>query len=107
MSQAINITAETFDEEVLKSTTPVLVDYWAQWCGPCRALSPVIDQIASEREGALKVAKVNIDEQPELAQAAGVRSIPYVVLYKDGQPAAQAIGAQPKAALEQSLGLTA
>ena len=107
MSQAIEITTANFDAEVLQSQTPVLVDYWAQWCGPCRQLSPVIDQIAADREGSLKVAKVNIDEQPELAQRAGVRSIPYLVLYKDGEAAAEAIGAQPKAALEQTLGLTA
>ena len=105
MSQAITLTKENFDAEVLHSQTPVLVDYWASWCGPCRQLSPVIDEIAAERDGTLKVAKVNVDEQPELAQQAGVRGIPFVVLFKDGQPAAQAVGAQPKAALEQSLGL--
>lgn len=107
MSQAIEITTANFDAEVLQSQTPVLVDYWASWCGPCRQLSPVIDQIAAERDGTLKVAKVNVDEQPELAQQAGVRGIPFVVLFKDGEPAAQAIGAQPKAALEQALGLDA
>jgi len=107
MSQPVILTAANFDQEVLQSETPVLVDYWAEWCGPCRQLSPVIDQIAGEREGALKVAKVNVDDEPELAQRAGVRGIPFVVLYRDGAPAAQATGAQPKAALERTLGLAA
>ena len=107
MSQPVILTAANFDQEVLQSETPVLVDYWAAWCGPCRQLSPVIDQIAGEREGALKVAKVNVDDEPELAQRAGVRGIPFVVLYRDGAPAAQATGAQPKAALERTLGLAA
>ena len=106
MSQTVTVTRANFDDEVLHSGTPVLVDYWAEWCGPCRLLAPVIDQIAAEQDGDLKVAKVNVDEEPELARQAGVNGIPFVILYRDGQRAAEAIGAQPKAALERSLGLT-
>ena len=107
MSQPVTLTAANFDAEVLRSETPVLVDYWAEWCGPCRQLAPVIEQIAGEREGVLKVAKVNVDDEPELARRAGVLGIPFVVLYRDGAAAAEAIGAQPKAALERTLGLAA
>ena len=107
MSQSVTITKANFDDEVVHSATPVLVDYWAEWCGPCRQLAPVIDQIAAEQHGKLKVAKVNVDDEPELARQAGVSGIPFVVLYRDGQRAAEAIGAQPKAALERTLGLTA
>jgi thioredoxin 1 len=107
MSNVITLTQANFDAEVLASDVPVVVDYWAPWCGPCRMLGPVIEQIASERAGTVKVGKVNVDDEPALADRAGVRGIPYVVLYRDGQVAAQAIGAQPKPALEQALGLTA
>jgi thioredoxin 1 len=105
MSHVITLTHENFHEEVAHSDVPVLVDYWAPWCGPCRVLGPVVDQIAAERAGALKVAKVNVDEEPQLADLAGVQGIPFVVLYRDGRPVAQAVGAQPKHALERALGL--
>ena len=105
MSNVIDLTAANFDQEVLASEVPVLVDYWAPWCGPCRMLGPVIEQIAGERAGLLRVGKVNVDDEPALASRAGVRGIPYVVLYRDGQVAAQAVGAQPKPALERALGL--
>jgi thioredoxin 1 len=107
MTNVIPLTEANFDEQVLASEVPVLVDYWAPWCGPCRLLGPVIEQIAEERSATIKVGKVNVDEQPALADRAGVRGIPYVVLYSDGQPVAEAIGAQPKSALEQALGLGA
>ena len=99
------ITTTQFDTEVLQSETPVIVDFWAEWCGPCRAVSPILDQIADERSDELRVVKVNIDEEPELAHRYGILSIPTIVLFKGGEPAAAAIGAQPKRMLEQSLGL--
>jgi len=99
------VTEQSFEEEVLKSDKPVIVDFWAEWCGPCHAVSPVLDRIVDERNGDLKLVKVNIDEQPELAQRFGVQSIPTIILFREGQPAAAAIGAQPKPALERALGL--
>jgi thioredoxin 1 len=99
------VTESTFDQEVLKSDKPVIVDFWAEWCGPCHAVSPVLDKIAEERAGELKVVKVNIDEEHGLAERYGIASIPTIVLFKDGEPAAAAIGAQPKGAIETQLGL--
>ncbi len=99
------VTEQSFEEEVLKSEKPVIVDFWAEWCGPCHAVAPVLARIVDERNGDLKLVKVNIDEQPELAQRFGVQSIPTMILFKDGEPAAAAIGAQPKPALEKALGL--
>jgi thioredoxin 1 len=102
---ADNVTESTFEQEVLQSEVAVLVDFWAEWCGPCHAVAPVLDRIASEREGELKLVKVNIDEEQGIAQRYGIASIPTMVLFKDGQPAAAAIGAQPNGALERQLGL--
>jgi thioredoxin 1 len=99
------VTETSFEQEVLKSDTPVLVDFWAEWCGPCHAVSPVLDKIAEERQGELKLVKVNIDEEQGLAQRYGVMSIPMMVLFKDGEPAAATVGAQPKGAIERALGL--
>ena len=104
---ATAVTEGTFEQEVLASDKPVLVDFWAEWCGPCHAVSPVLDKIVEERGNELKLVKVNIDEEQGLAQRFGVASIPTMILFKDGQPAASAIGAQPKAALERTLGLAA
>jgi thioredoxin 1 len=107
MTNVITLTEANFDEQVGGSDVPVIADYWAPWCGPCRMLGPVIEQIAEERSGAIKVGKVNVDEEPALATRAGVQSIPLVVLYRNGRPAANALGAQPKRALEAALGLDA
>jgi thioredoxin 1 len=99
------VTESSFDEEVIQSDKPVIVDFWAEWCGPCHAVAPVLDKIADERGDELRLVKVNIDEEPALAQRYGVVSIPTIVLFKDGEPAAAAVGAQPKGAIERSLGL--
>jgi thioredoxin 1 len=102
---ATAVTESTFEQEVKQSEIPVIVDFWAEWCGPCHAVAPVLDKIVAEREGEVKLVKVNIDEQQQLAQTYGVSSIPTMILFKNGEPAAAAIGAQPKGALERSLGL--
>jgi thioredoxin 1 len=94
-----------FEQEVIQSDKPVLVDFWAEWCGPCHAVSPILERIADERADELKLVKVNIDEEQELAIRYGVQSIPMMILFKGGEPAAAAIGAQPKGALERALGL--
>jgi thioredoxin 1 len=104
MATAVKV--DTFEQEVINSETPVLVDFWAEWCGPCHAVAPVLDRIVEEQNGALKLVKVNIDEEPEIAERYGIASIPTMVLFKDGEPAAAAIGAQPKGALEAQLGLS-
>ena len=104
---AIDVTEATFEQEVLKSETPVLVDFWAEWCGPCHAVSPVLAKIAEERKDELKLVKVNIDEEQSLSVRYGVMSIPTMILFKEGEPAASAIGAHPKSALERLLGLAA
>jgi thioredoxin 1 len=102
---ATAVTEQSFEQEVLQSDKPVIVDFWAEWCGPCHAVSPVLDRIVEERGDELKLVKVNIDEQPALSQRFGVQSIPTMILFKNGEPAAAAIGAQPKPQLEKALGL--
>ena len=102
---ATAVTETTFDQEVLESETPVLVDFWAEWCGPCHAVSSILERIVEERSGELKLVKVNIDEEQELARRYGIMSIPAMILFKEGEPAAATIGAQPKGALERALGL--
>ena len=104
---ATDVTETTFENEVIEGSkeTPVLVDFWAEWCGPCHAVSPVLQKIADEREGALKLVKINIDENQELAGRYGIMSIPTMILFKDGEPAAAAIGARPTGDLERQLGL--
>ena len=99
------VTESTFEQEVLQSDKPVLVDFWAEWCGPCHAVSPVLDRIVEERNGEIKLVKVNIDEEQELAMRFGVQSIPTMILFKDGQPAAATMGARPKGDIERQLGL--
>ena len=102
---ATDVTESSFEQEVIQSDKPVIVDFWAEWCGPCHAVAPVLDRIADERPDELKVVKVNIDEEQGLAMRYGITSIPTILLFKDGEPAAAAIGAQPKQMLEKSLGI--
>jgi thioredoxin len=102
-----DVTETTFDQEVIEGSreTPVLVDFWAEWCGPCHAVAPVLDKIVDERQGELKLVKVNIDEEQNLAGRYGVMSIPTMILFKDGEPVAATMGARPKGDLERQLGL--
>jgi thioredoxin 1 len=102
---ATTVTEQTFDSEVIESDQDVIVDFWAEWCGPCHAVSPVLDKIADEHP--VKIVKVNIDEEQGLAQRYGVSSIPTMILFKGGEPAVAVVGAQPKSALEKALGLSA
>ena len=102
---ALDVTESTFEQEVLNSQTPVIVDFWAEWCGPCHAVAPVLEKIAEERKDEVKLVKVNIDEEQSLSMKYGVMSIPTMILFKDGEPAAAAIGARPKGDLERLLGL--
>ena len=101
--EPITITTANFDAEVLRSEKPVLLDFWASWCGPCRMLSPIVDEVAEERSD-IKVGKVNVDEQPELASQFGVMSIPTLLVFRDGKLVNQAVGARPKAAVLALLG---
>ena len=104
MSQHIQyVTDATFEPEVLQSTTPVLVDYWAEWCGPCKMIAPILDEIASEHAGKLTVAKLNVDDNPDIARRYEVMSIPTLLVFKDGQPAKRIVGAKGKGALLQDL----
>ncbi len=100
---ATDVTDSTFETEVLQSAEPVLVDFWAEWCGPCHAVAPVLERIAEEKN--LKLVKVNIDENQDLAMRYGVQSIPNMILFESGAPKAAAVGAMPKGMLESQLGL--
>ena len=102
-SSIVHVTEATFDQEVTKRTEPVIVDFWAEWCGPCRAIAPVLDELVNEYGGGLTVAKVNVDEQPGLAARYGVRSIPTLLFMKDGTVVDQVIGAVPKGQIKKRL----
>ncbi len=98
------ITQQNFESEVLGSSIPVLVDFWASWCGPCRMLAPVVDELAEQYEGKVKFGKINVDEQPRLAMNYSVESIPTLLLFKDGRAVDKSIGVVPKSSIEQMLG---
>ena len=97
----VAVTDESFATDVLKAEGPVLVDFWAEWCGPCKAIGPALEEIGAEYKGKLTVAKVNIDDNPSTPNAYGVRGIPTLILFKDGKPVETIVGARPKSALKQ------
>ena len=102
---ALTITKDNFESEVLNSNIPVVVDFWAGWCGPCKMMAPVIDELSSELEGKIKVGKIDIDSEPELAQKFGVMSIPTFIKFSAGAEEARTVGAIPKSILLEQLGL--
>ncbi|AFW00322.1 MULTISPECIES: thioredoxin TrxA [Gluconobacter] len=99
-ANTVAVTDSSFETDVLKSDGPVLVDFWAEWCGPCKMIAPALEEIGAEYQGRLKVAKVNIDSNPEAPTQYGVRSIPTLIVFKDGKPVAQQMGAMPKSQLK-------
>ena len=105
MPKPIDVTASNFEREVMSSGAPVLVDFWAAWCAPCRMVAPVMDRIAHEYDGSIKVAKVDIDAEPEIASSFGISSIPTIAFFEPGQQPKAVAGALPKGALEEAFGL--
>lgn len=103
MGSISQLTESTFDEEVASSTEPVLVDFWAEWCGPCKMIAPILEEVAAEQEGKVRVAKVNVDENPGLATKFNVMSIQTMIVFKDGQEAQRLIGARGKPQLLEDL----
>ena len=103
----VAVTEGTFEAEVLKSEVPVIVDFWAEWCGPCHAIAPALERIGEEHAGKVKIAKVNVDEQQGLMARYGIVSIPTIIMFEGGEPTKSVIGARPKSALEREFGLVA
>ena len=99
MSNIIHLSDDTFQKEVIESNTPVLVDYWAEWCGPCKMIAPILDDLVSEYDGKLKIAKLNIDENPQTPTKFGIRGIPTLMIFKNGNPEATKVGALSKSQL--------
>jgi thioredoxin 1 len=94
--KVLHVTDASFEQEVMKSATPVLIDFWAPWCAPCRAIAPMVDELAAEYEGRLKVVKINVDDNPQVPARFGVRGIPNLLIIKDGEVKQQIVGAAPK-----------
>ena len=103
MSEPIVLDDSNFEKVVLKAKTPVLVDFWAQWCGPCRMVAPVVEELAQEYEGRVSFGKVDVDQNPKIASQSGIMSIPTLLVFKDGKPITNIVGFRPKAELKQSL----
>jgi thioredoxin 1 len=103
MAKPLAVTDATFTEEVLNSEQPVLVDFWADWCGPCKMVAPVVEELAAEYDGKLKVTKVDVDSSPLTAGTYGIRSIPTLLIFKDGKPVNQVVGAVPKQVLQEKI----
>jgi thioredoxin 1 len=103
MSEAAAVTDQNFDTEVIQSATPVLVDFWAAWCAPCRAIAPIVEALASENEGKLKVTKMDVDNNPAISARYGIRSIPTLLLFKNGDVVETIVGAGSKQALQQKI----
>lgn len=103
MGKALTFTDDSFEEDVLKSEKPVLVDFWAEWCGPCRMVGPVVDELAEEFEGKARIGKVDVDNNPEISTKYGIRSIPSLLIFKNGEVVDQIVGAVPKAQLKKQL----
>ena len=100
-ANVVQLTADNWEKEVVQSDKPVLVDFWAEWCGPCRAVAPVLEEVAGELKGKLKIVKLNVDENPETAAKYGIQSIPTLMIFKNGEMASRQIGAAPKAKIVQ------
>jgi thioredoxin 1 len=103
MKNITELSHDNFDQEVLQAGEPVLVDFWAPWCGPCRLITPIIEELAAENQGSVKVTKVNIDDNPETAQRYGVMSIPTLMIFKNGDVTDRFVGVQPKVKLQEAL----
>ena len=103
MSKPVKVTDSTFESEVVNASTPVLVDFWAEWCGPCKMIAPVLDELATELDGKLTIGKLDVDHNPDTAMAFGVMSIPTLLLFKDGKPVERIVGFQQKAQLKKHL----